>query len=134
MENLMRITNSKLPRTSQLRRLEQKASPDEKSTLFLDLNPFSELTGVLKDGAREAVQFAVGSLPGVGSFRHLGVLATFNSQSRKLAQTGLLLNIAGTVGLGVALAQTAAGGDPTLSLAISAGALGGSGLMNCIND
>lgn len=110
----------------------------QKATFGPDLDPFSGLKRAVSDTFEFGGEVVKGALPGYGAINHAsiaiggGVSGRSNFSSR-VALGGAVVNAAGTLGLAFAAGQFFLGGDPTLALGLSAGALGTSGLISAFN-
>lgn len=117
-------------------RLAQRQAPQESSSLFLDLNPFSGVKESFRSGAENAGEFLYGAMPGLGLKAHGENVFNFfgSSSDGNRAKVGALANAAGTVAGMVALGQLALGGDPTIATGLAAAGLATSGVLHAVNE
>ena len=133
----MNITQTRLqaPLTTPVK--VQAAAPQDSTSFFIDIDPFSGIKDAFHSVAETGASFAIGAAPVFGANELAGaaIIGGFggrsNSESR-LAFAGAGMNAVGSIGLLVAGGQYLFGADPTIALGVAAAGLGGAGIASTI--
>lgn len=109
-------------------------SVENKETLFLDLDPFSDAKQFIGDTVEMGGDFVKGAIPVYAMQSHFESMIMGGNSDSNVGRAGMGLNAAGTLSLLVAGGQALFGADPTIALGVAAATLTGSGVANVMTN